>query len=109
MFTFLKSLFAKNYDDLRGEAFKRQFSSTSGAVLLDVRTPSEFASGKIRGALNVDVMSATFGTRIAALDKQKTYFVYCRSGSRSAQACKYMAAQGYKVYNLAGGMSAWPK
>jgi rhodanese-related sulfurtransferase len=46
---------------------------------------------------------------LGKLDKDKEYFVFCRSGNRSGSACKLMADQGFKVYNLAGGVGAWPR
>lgn len=103
------SFFTANPADLDGVAFKNTFKTTEGAVLLDVRTPSEYAGGYISGAINIDIMSADFQHRIAELDKDKTYFVYCRSGNRSGQACQYMKAQGFKAFNLVGGIGAWPQ
>jgi phage shock protein E len=67
----------------------------SGAVLVDVRTPSEFAAGHLDGAVNIDVQSPDFSQRIAALDPTATYLVYCRSGNRSAQAVSSMRAAGF--------------
>ena len=42
-----------------------------------------------------------------SLDKKNSYFLYCRSGNRSAQACMYMHDKGFITYNLMGGMLAW--
>ena len=98
----------KNYENLSGRAFKEKFLATPGAVLIDVRTPGEFRSGSIKGARNIDIMSATFASTINTLDKDKTYFMFCRTGNRSGQACNFMAKQGFKVYNLAGTPNDWP-
>lgn len=77
-------------------------------VLLDVRTPSEFASGHLAGATNIDFESGTFATDILKLDKAKTYAVYCRSGNRSGQATAIMAKDGFKsIFNLDGGINNW--
>ena len=74
-------------------------------VLLDVRTPGEFASGHIGGATNVDFESGTFESDINKLDKTKVYAVYCRSGNRSGQATALMVKNGFKtVFNLDGGI-----
>lgn len=82
--------------------------SDSNVVILDVRTPSEFAEGHIDGAINIDVESGTFESAIAGLDKNATYAVYCRSGRRSAIATDAMASLGFaKLYNLDGGTGAW--
>jgi rhodanese-related sulfurtransferase len=102
------TFFKKAYEDLNGTQFKHNFENTPGAVLLDVRTPSEFISGTIPNAVNIDIMSDDFQSKIANLDKSKTYFVFCRSGNRSGQACSIMSKLGFKTYNLAGGIGAWP-
>ena len=79
-----------------------------GVVLLDVRTPQEFADGHIDGALNVDLNSPSFPQQIAELDPSTTYAVYCRSGNRSAAATAYMLEQGFAApYELQGGIVAW--
>jgi len=108
MFEILKDLFKKNYEDLDGKSFKSKFKADRNAVLIDVRTPSEFSSGSIRGARNINIMSPTFAKTIEALDKNKSYYLYCRSGARSGRACKTMGKMGYKVFNLSGGINAWP-
>jgi rhodanese-related sulfurtransferase len=77
-----------------------------GTVIVDVRTPGEFAAGHVDGAVNIDVESADFGTQIAALPKETTYAVYCRSGRRSAIAADQMADAGFtSVVNLDGGVA----
>lgn len=95
----------KKYQDIPVADFKKQVQETPGAVILDVRTPSEFASGAIPGALNINFMGADFDRKIDRLDKTKTYFVYCRSGNRSGQACQLMAQKGFSnLFNLSGGL-----
>jgi rhodanese-related sulfurtransferase len=80
----------------------------SGVVILDVRTPGEFAEGFIEGAQNIDFQSENFANEIAALDKKATYAIYCRSGNRSGQAAKIMHDAGFHdVYNLDGGVIDW--
>jgi len=103
------NLFAttKSYSDLRSADFEKELKNASNAVVLDVRTKGEYQSGKIPGAINIDLMSPDFQSRVAALDKNKTYFVYCRSGNRSGQACQIMSSKGLKSYNLAGGIIGW--
>jgi len=77
-------------------------------VILDVRTPQEFADGYVANAINIDFRSATFRDELDALDKEKTYLIYCRSGNRSGQALGIMDELGFlEVYNLSGGISAW--
>jgi len=87
--------------------FAKKISDTS-IVLLDVRTPGEFAAGHIAGATNIDFESGTFESDIQKLDKSKSYAVYCRSGNRSGQATALMAKDGFKtIFNLDGGLINW--
>ena len=80
----------------------------AGVITLDVRTPGEFMGGYIEGARNIDFQSGNFENEIAALDKNATYAVYCRSGNRSGQAVKVMHDAGFhNVYNLNGGVIDW--
>jgi rhodanese-related sulfurtransferase len=80
----------------------------SGVVILDVRTPGEFAEGYIEGARMIDFQGGSFETEIASLDKNATYAVYCRSGNRSGQAVKIMQDAGFlNLYNLEGGVIDW--
>jgi rhodanese-related sulfurtransferase len=77
-------------------------------VVVDVRTPAEFAAGHIGRAELVDFEAPGFAQRIAQLDHSATYLVYCHSGNRSGQATAIMATLGFtNVNNLAGGISAW--
>ena len=79
------------------------------AVLLDVRTPEEWDQGIIPGAIHIDYYKGQgFIDEVSQLDKSKTYFVYCRSGVRSANACSIMNELGFdKANNLLGGISQW--
>jgi len=82
----------------------------SAVVLLDVRTPSEFADGHIEGALNIDQKQDDFVEKVkAAIPTDKKIAVYCRSGRRSASAAGKLADVGYKCVNLKGGIIAWKK
>jgi len=96
------------YENLSGRAFKKQLAETANAVLMDVRTYGEFSNGTIPGSRNVDFLSSGFSQKVGQLDKNATYFLFCRSGSRSAQACKTMHQQGFDVRNLSGGISEFP-
>ena len=80
----------------------------SGVVILDVRTPGEFAEGYIEGARMIDFQGGSFETEIASLVKNATYAVYCRSGNRSGQAVKIMQDAGFlNLFNLEGGVIDW--
>jgi rhodanese-related sulfurtransferase len=82
---------------------------SADAVILDVRTPQEWNEGIIPGAINIDIYQGeAFMDALEALDKTKTYFVYCRSGARSGNACNVMSQLGFeKAFNLSGGIMGW--
>ena len=77
-------------------------------VLIDVRTPGEFAEGHIEGATLVDYNAPDFRDRIAELDPTASYVIYCRSGNRSAGAREVMTELGFEdVADIDGGWVAW--
>lgn len=84
--------------------FKELLAKDSG-VVLDVRTPGEYKSGHVAQAVLIDITQADFEDKIKALDKEKTYYVYCRSGNRSTKASTLMSGLGFtKVYNIRDGI-----
>lgn len=97
-----------SYTDLSPQQFKEAIENEENVVILDVRTQMEAASGSIGGALVVDVLSGNFTEQVKDFDKDKNYYVYCRSGARSAQACQIMAGMKFEnLANLKGGIMAW--
>jgi rhodanese-related sulfurtransferase len=67
-------------------------------------------NGSVPGSVNIDINSPTFDQKVNALDKNKTYLVYCAVGMRSARACKKMETMGFKeLYDLAPGYEGWRK
>ena len=95
--------------DLSQEEWVAQMEQDENAFLLDVRTEDEVAEGHIPNATNIDIhMGQGFLDAIEKLDKTKSYYVYCRSGGRSGQACAVMNSVGFeKTYNLEGGFMNW--
>jgi phage shock protein E len=77
-------------------------------VVLDLRTPAEFTSGHIAGAVNIDFRARDFEQNIAALDKSQPYLVHCASGGRSEKALALFQRHRFaSVYHLDGGIIAW--
>lgn len=77
-------------------------------TIIDVRTPDEYASGHIKGAVNIDYLDDAFETQLAKLDPAKPYLLYCRSGHRSGEAKSVMMEKGFKqVSDIKGGILAW--
>jgi rhodanese-related sulfurtransferase len=77
------------------------------ALLVDVRTPAEYAGGHLEGSLNVDWTGANHEAEFAKLPKDQPLLLYCRSGGRSGQAMDYLKSKGYQVQHLGGGIGAW--
>lgn len=68
---------------------------SEGTIVIDVRTPEEFASGHLQGAVNIDIQSPDFMAKVSELDPAADYFIYCRTGNRSGQAISQMANMGF--------------
>ena len=97
----------QNFENVDVKAFS-ELIEEPGVVLLDVRTPDEFAEGHLAGAINIDQNESNFVEMVkAAIPTDKKIAVYCRSGRRSANAASKLAAEGYKCVNLKGGIIAW--
>jgi len=78
------------------------------AVILDLRTDKEVAQGIISGAIQMDFYADDFNKKVAELDKDKVYMVYCGSGGRSGKTAKLLSDKGFpEVYDLQGGINAW--
>lgn len=93
--------------ELYSKAIKK---SSRKIIVLDVRTPGEYLEGHISIAENIDYKNENFRSELEKLNKKKTYYLYCRSGSRSANSRQIMIELGFKnVYNLDGGINAWKK
>ena len=95
--------------ELNQEEWREQIEKDENAVILDVRTEQEVEEGHIPNAKVIDIYKGQeFLNELDRLDKDKNYYVYCRSGSRSAQACTIMDQKGFKnTNNLVGGFSEW--
>jgi len=79
-------------------------------LLIDVRTPGEFASGHIENSINIDYKSDNFKDLIGELDKNQEVYVYCKVGGRSGRSAKILKDMGFeKIYDLDGGINAWEK
>ena len=95
--------------DLTQQQWQEELQQDENAVILDVRTEEETDEGIIPNALVIDIYQPQeFMSKVEALDKSKTFYVYCRSGGRSAQACAIMNQLGFdNTKNLLGGFSEW--
>lgn len=100
----------KEVKSLTPEKFEKAANKSKKGVILDIRTPEEVADGHIEGAEFADFMNVDFEKKISTLDKEKAYFVYCRSAKRTIPATEKMKEMGFKkVYMLEGGLNNWIK
>jgi phage shock protein E len=77
-------------------------------LLIDVRTPEEFASGHLENAVNMNYFDSDFDAQLKTLDKNKVVYLYCKSGRRSANAAEKLENMGFvKIYDLEGGTLNW--
>ncbi len=91
------------------QEWQELIDNDSNAVILDVRTAKEQAMGIIPEAICIDIYNTEeFIDELEKLDKSKNYYVYCKAGGRSANACQIMDQMGFaQTYNLLGGVSLW--
>ncbi|WP_282134508.1 rhodanese-like domain-containing protein [Seonamhaeicola maritimus] len=96
-------------EDLTQEEWVEKLENDDNAVVLDVRTNAEVAEGIIPNAIHLDFyLGDEFVDELDELDKDKNYYVYCRSGNRSHKACEIMEELGFtNAYNLEGGILQW--
>tara|TARA_S200000501_G_C20815556_1_gene740391 strand:- start:787 stop:1095 length:309 start_codon:yes stop_codon:yes gene_type:complete len=95
--------------DLDQLSWRKKILSEENVFILDVRTSEEFEDSRIPNSINIDFYNPqNFMSELRKLDKNSKYFVYCRSGVRSANSCTLMVELGFKeVYNLLGGIVEW--
>jgi rhodanese-related sulfurtransferase len=95
--------------NLNNSEWKEETAKDSNAVIFDVRTDAEVAEGVLENAITHDIHKPQeFLAALDEMDKCKNYYVYCRAGSRSSQACQIMDQMGFEnTYNLTGGFSNW--
>ena len=86
-----------------------KFQADENGVIIDVRSEDEFEESRIPSALNLNIYKGQgFIYQIEELDKSKNYYVYCKAGGRSAQACAVMNQLGFEnTFNLEGGFMQW--
>lgn len=95
--------------DITLEQWHEQLRQDVDAVIIDVRTEEEVEAGHIAESLHIDIQNpAGFMEEVQKLNPEKSYYVYCRSGGRSKQACMVLQSLGFdKVYNLEVGYEGW--
>ena len=99
---------ATKIDHVDAKGAAKLLAANEKIVVLDVRTPDEYAEGHIKGARLIDFNGAGFAKEVAKLDRDKTYLVHCLSGGRSTSSLKVFKKLGFKhIVHLDGGFMAW--
>ena len=95
--------------DINQNTWRSQLEDEENFIILDVRTSEEFNEKRLPNSINIDFYNPqNFILELEKLDKNKSYYVYCRTGARSATTCDLMMEMGFtKTYNLLGGISEW--
>ena len=94
--------------NLDSHTFQKMIEEDSNAVLLDVRTDQEFRNVRIPNSILIDIYESSFMDKIDRLERNKSYYIYCRSGQRSLTACRQMKQMGFeRVFNLKPGIIGW--
>ncbi|MEZ5044633.1 MAG: rhodanese-like domain-containing protein [Saprospiraceae bacterium] len=99
-------LFKAMLNNLSPTAAQELIKKDPSLVIIDVRTPLEFAAGHLPNAINIDYFGDNFYDQIEGLDARKNYLIYCRSGRRSIRTCTLLINSGFpqeRIYNLDGG------
>ncbi|BDY12624.1 rhodanese-like domain-containing protein [Hydrogenimonas cancrithermarum] len=106
-FLYAKGIIFANFESVTPKRAYEMIQNDPDVVILDVRRPEEYREGHLEGARLIPVQE--LDRRLADLEmlKHKTILVYCRSGIRSVMASRKLAANGFKPYNLKGGINAW--
>lgn len=92
------------------DEFEQLIKTNGNAIILDVRTPGEYAAGHLANSVLININDPDFTERVDKLDKSAPVLVYCASGIRSAKAADIMADQGFStIYHMEDGLREWIK
>ena len=108
-FLYIKGYIFANFESVTPRQAYEMIQSDPNVVVLDVRTPEEYAQGHIEGAKLVPVqkLDRYLGEGKLEREKRKKLLVYCRSGVRSVMASRKLADHAFQPYNIKGGINAW--
>ena len=98
----------KGFYDMESPQAAAMLKKFPSFVILDIRTPREFAAGHLKGAKNIDFYGDDFAAKLKKLDKKKGYLVHCASGGRSGKSMKQFKIQGFTtIYHIDDGYRGW--
>jgi len=98
----------EGFIDMSATEARPQLEANPDVIILDIRTPQEYNQGHLEGAVNIDFYEKNFAFELDKLNKDKQYFVYCRTGNRSSKALRKMVELGFQnVWHMDGGIVDW--
>ncbi len=98
----------EGFVSVKPQEFSEKLEKSPEAILIDVRTPQEYADGHLKNATNINWNGDDFGKQVAELDKSKPIFIYCLSGGRSKAAANFLKQEGFTdIVEMDGGMMKW--
>lgn len=98
----------KNISASKAYEMIQEYAGNEDFIIVDVRSPSEYSSGHIEGAVNINCSDVDFDSQLAEMDKEKAYLIYCASGNRSGRVYDDMRNMGFlTVYNMKDGINEW--
>lgn len=108
LFTLLAGCAQADWTEITAQELVQQQAAGDKVLVVDVRSPAEFAAGHVPGAINLPHDAIT-GNEPALKDwRQKPVVVYCHSGRRAAMAAKVLEAKGFtRIEHLSGDMQGW--
>ncbi|HLP28556.1 MAG TPA: rhodanese-like domain-containing protein [Candidatus Didemnitutus sp.] len=110
LFLYSASVDAGSFGDVTTQKASSMISSKKGLLILDVRTPEEFAKGHLERARLMNYYEKSFMEQLKTLPRDRTLLIYCKSGRRSAETLTRLKTLGFKsAYNMLGGFDAWSK
>ncbi len=105
---FSTAAFAKTVHILSTEAIKYIENPLPNMVVLDVRTKQEYTVGHLPGAILIDFYDPNFDDKLASLDPNVPYLLYCRTGNRTHKSIKTMEKMGFtRIIHMKDGITAW--
>lgn len=94
--------------NVKAKEAAKLLDANTNIIVIDVRTPEEFASGHIAGATNINFVAGGFADALQKLDRAKTYLVHCAVGGRSKRSLQSFKSLGFQsIIHLDGGIDAW--
>tara|TARA_B100001093_G_scaffold74685_1_gene65427 strand:- start:198 stop:635 length:438 start_codon:yes stop_codon:yes gene_type:complete len=98
------------FENIKAIEATKMIEKNPDMMVLDIRTPEEFASGHIPASINIDYKAENFESELKKLDRSKSYLMHCRSGRRSTAALDIFSKLGFDhIIHIDDGILGWNK